>query len=133
MTKIFLIDDDSVALMINSKLIERVLPGTKTVSALNGSDAINCYENWLDETEAIQAHPDLVLLDLNMPIMDGWDFLEEFSKPRFSPFSKTKVVISSSSIDPADLERSKQYPVVVDFIAKPVTMEILEHYKQQYS
>jgi CheY-like chemotaxis protein len=128
LNKIFLVDDDSVAIMINKKLIEKVLPGIETVSALNGSDAIGCYESWLESQETTPAHPNLILLDLNMPIMDGWDFLEEFSKPKFKSFSQTKVVVLSSSIDPLDIERSKQYSMVVDFIAKPVTMEILERY-----
>jgi len=133
LNKIFLIDDDSVALMINAKLIEKVLPGTQTVSALNGSDALDCYESWLENPELTPAPPKLVLLDLNMPIMDGWDFLEEFSKPKFGSFNQTKVVILSSSINPEDLERSRRYSMVVDFIAKPVTMEILDRYRQEYS
>ena len=133
LNKIFLVDDDSVAIMINKKLIEKVLPGTETVSALNGSEAIGYYEKWLDSQEALPAHPNLILLDLNMPIMDGWDFLEEFSKPKFSSFNQTKVVVLSSSVDPQDIERASKYAMVVDFIAKPVTMEILERYSLQYS
>lgn len=65
--------------------------------------------------------------------MDGWDFLEEFSKPKFNSFNQTKVVVLSSSVDPQDIERASKYAMVVDFIAKPVTMEILERYSLQYS
>ncbi|MEQ8534886.1 MAG: response regulator, partial [Imperialibacter sp.] len=70
--------------------------------------------------------PDVILLDINMPVMDGWQFLDEFVK--IKPLIKKKITIYmvSSSIDEADLERAKTYEEVSDFIVKPVKAEDLE-------
>ena len=65
---------------------------------------------------------DLIVLDINMPIMDGWDFLDHFYKEEYTSFFKdTKVIVLSSTIDPADINKSKTYPMVIDFISKPIT------------
>ncbi|HNP33454.1 MAG TPA: response regulator, partial [Flavobacterium sp.] len=79
------------------------------------------------------SYPKLVLLDLNMPVMDGWEFLESFiSKGYQNVFVSTRFIVLSSSIDPYDINRSKTYPVV-GFLSKPVTKEMLENLKPQFS
>lgn len=65
--------------------------------------------------------PDIILLDINMPIIDGWEFLDEFSKLNLS--QNIPVFISTSSINPDDIERSKSYSMVKGFISKPLNKE----------
>ena len=74
--------------------------------------------------------PELVLLDLNMPIMNGWELLDKYLELEFNLiFTKTKFIVLSSTIDPSDIEKSKSYPMVIDFISKPITKDILAELK----
>lgn len=65
--------------------------------------------------------PDVIFLDLNMPVLDGWGFLEEYLllEPKMS--KKIEIYIVSSSISPSELERSQRIPVVTDFLTKPLS------------
>lgn len=129
LNKVLFIDDDSVTFLINRRLMGKILPETEIVHASNGKEAITYYLNLLEYIEGGVSYPELVFLDLNMPVMDGWGFLKEFSKPKFQCFDNTKIVLLSSSVNPYDLERSKGFPKVMDFIAKPVNLELLRLYK----
>jgi CheY-like chemotaxis protein len=127
LNKVLFIDDDAVTLMLNRMLIEKTSFAREMLTAENGKVALDYYKDLLESPEEADSYPRLMFLDLNMPIMDGWEFLEEFTKPAFRQhFEETKIIVLSSSIDPADRERSQRYPMVVDFIRKPVTAEILE-------
>ncbi|MDW3502850.1 response regulator, partial [Escherichia coli] len=76
--------------------------------------------------------PELIFLDLNMPVMGGWEFLDNFIKKEYQEFNtKTKVIVLSSTIDPTDIEKSKTYPIVIDFLSKPITKEMLEDLKDK--
>ncbi|MCO5949972.1 response regulator [Mucilaginibacter sp. RT5R15] len=68
--------------------------------------------------------PEVILLDLNMPVMDGWEFLDEFTK--VPPAKKIIIYIVTSSIDPADVEKAKQYEAISQYIVKPVTVDNLK-------
>lgn len=76
----------------------------------------------LDQLKAIIANdenlPEVILLDLNMPVMDGWEFLDEFTKVPIQ--KKVFIYIVTSSIDPIDLERAKQYEAIKNYIVKPI-------------
>jgi CheY-like chemotaxis protein len=74
--------------------------------------------------------PDLILLDLNMPIMDGWQFLEEFS--RSQPAKKIALYVVSSSIDPVEHRRAASYHVVSNFFIKPLMREDLEKIAEDF-
>ncbi|MDT0555365.1 response regulator [Patiriisocius hiemis] len=87
----------------------------------NGRDALDSLSPLVISGENI---PDVILLDLNMPIMDGWQFLDEFIKIKTN--KKIVIYIVSSSIDPADTEKAKQYQNVSNFIVKPITVDNLK-------
>ena len=69
--------------------------------------------------ESEEGLPEVIFLDLNMPIMDGWEFLDEFGK--LSEEKDIRIYILSSSVDSRDMERAKKYGMVNGFIAKPLT------------
>ena len=73
----------------------------------------------------IESLPDIILLDLSMPIMDGWQFLDEFVKINPKIGKKITVFICSSSISPDDVARAKSINAVSDFIIKPMTKDKL--------
>ena len=94
----------------------------------NGEDALSNLSAIINKDEKI---PDVILLDLNMPIMDGWQFLDEFVK--IEPSQRITIYIVSSSIDPQDINKVQKYKNIRNYIIKPVTLErlteILEDYK----
>jgi CheY-like chemotaxis protein len=123
---ILCIDDDAITLMLCKMVITKASFSKEIATAKNGEEALK-YFNTL-KTDTINK-PQLIFLDLNMPIMGGWEFLDSFSTIEYSDYNKTKVIILSSTIDPEDLEKSKKYPMVIDFLSKPISKEMLEYLK----
>ena len=120
---ILFVDDDPITLMLCKKVISKAAFSNQIITAQNGEEAINLFRNLLDDSE--KTVPELIFLDLNMPIMGGWEFLEEFSKPTFKQFHNIKVIVLSSTIDPEDLEKIKEFPMVMDFLPKPISLSML--------
>jgi CheY-like chemotaxis protein len=98
-------------------------------TAKNGEEAIKYFDTL--KTTDTSKKPQLIFLDLNMPVMDGWEFLDCFSSPAYSEFHDIKVIILSSTIDPEDLKKSKKYSMVIDFFSKPISKEMLEFLKDK--
>jgi CheY-like chemotaxis protein len=117
-----LIDDDDIFVFLTKKAIEQ----TNLVELIkvfgNGLDGIN----FLKENKGnVDALPEIILLDLSMPIMNGWQFLEEFAK--LNPFigKRISIYICSSSISPDDIAKAKTISEVSDYIIKPITKDKL--------
>ena len=112
-------------------VISKSLFSKEIVTAKNGEEALQ-YFNTLKQanTNPHLSKPQLIFLDLNMPVMSGWEFLDSFSTPEYSEFNNTKVIILSSTIDPEDLEKSNKYPMVIDFLSKPISKEMLEYIRE---
>ena len=106
--KILLIDDDSINNFLNEKLLKINYHELAIEICVNAKTALEKLHG--------DYHPDLILLDLNMPGINGWMFLDEFRNYK----KKIPVIILSSSIDPRDRLKSKQYSEVIDFIEKPL-------------
>jgi CheY-like chemotaxis protein len=122
------VDDDPITLMLSKMVLNKASFCNKLVTAKNGEEAILYFENLLITNDN---YPNLIFLDLNMPIMNGWEFLDNFiEKELHLTFKEIKVVILSSSVDPNDIEKSKKYPIVIKFLPKPINKEILENLKE---
>jgi CheY-like chemotaxis protein len=120
--QIVLVDDDEVTNMINEKLIRKVL-NFPVKAYTDAGELLQYFTSCVvDSPEKL---PDVILLDINMPMMDGWEFLEEFEKIPQDARKKCNVVMLTSSIDTSDIEKSKMYSSVTDFISKPLTIEKL--------
>lgn len=117
---IFLVDDDATFVF----LTKRIILSTAIVTNINefgdGQEAIEFLKKNIDHIEVL---PDVILLDLSMPVMDGWEFLEEYVTFDQKIKKKIKLYIVSSSISPHDIERAKHFSVVTDFIIKPIVKE----------
>jgi len=117
-----LVDDDDVFVFLTTRLLDKY----KLVDLIkifdNGYDALVFIKENLGNIEAL---PDIILLDLSMPIMDGWQFLDEYVKINPKIGKKITIFICSSSISPDDVSRAKSINAVSDFIIKPMTKEKL--------
>jgi CheY-like chemotaxis protein len=121
---ILCVDDDPITLMLCKKVITKASFSNNIITAKNGEEAIQYFDSILNkETDKL---PQLVFLDLNMPVMDGWDFLNIFNTPKYSEVN-TKIVVLSSTIDPEDHQKSKNFPMVIDFLSKPISTEMLNY------
>lgn len=123
---ILCVDDDPITLMLCKKVIQKASFSKEVLFANNGQDAISILEKIkLDENN--QKFPEIIFLDLNMPVANGWDFLDYFkNKDSHIFFKNTKVIILSSTIDPSDFSKSKQYEMVTHFLSKPINTDMLE-------
>lgn len=119
--ELFLVDDDKVVNLIHSKVIRKSGAAQKVTAFDNAKAALETLKDLLRTRP--EELPEIILLDINMPDMDGWEFLEEFEQFQLPMQYKCKVIIVSSSVDPRDKERSKKYKTVSDFISKPLTAE----------
>ena len=113
-----LVDDDNVFVFITSKIIKQ----SKMVQNLqvfgNGMDALDFLK---ENPKNLDLLPDIILLDLSMPIMDGWQFLDEYTKLNIK--KPITIYICSSSISPVDLNKAKSINAVSDYIIKPIAKE----------
>ena len=127
------VDDDPITLLLIKKVASKIAFAKEIITAKSGYDAMDYFEKLLPTTLTNQSmYPKIILLDLNMPIMGGWEFLDSFAKKELQVFFKnTRVFILSSSIDPKDIARAKTYPIVIDFISKPITVDKIESLMQQ--
>jgi len=113
---IFLIDDDTVVNYLHAKALSRA--GVINTKAFDKADeALEFFKQ-----EGDTGSKDVIFLDLNMPGMDGWEFLEAFRALPESVTGNYRVLIISSSIDPKDIERSKTFDVHA-FVSKPLTSD----------
>jgi CheY-like chemotaxis protein len=128
--KVLCVDDDTISLTISQLLLKRTGFAEEVNTVIDGSEALEYFEKlFANDPDPIHNAPELILLDINMPVMNGWEFLQAYN-PRFSAkLSHTRIVIFSSTIDPEDFALAKQYPVVMQFISKPLSIENLEELK----
>lgn len=127
LNKILCIDDDPITLMLCKKVISRNKFSKETDTANNGEEALKYYSDITNSDGSEKLLPELIFLDLNMPVMGGWEFLDIFCGTEFNQFNKTPIVVLSSTIDPEDLEKTKKYPMVIDFLPKPISASMLDY------
>lgn len=122
MRSFMLIDDDEIFNFLNKRILE--LSGT--------AGKISIFTSAQQALEWLNAHlekegswPEIILLDIRMPMMDGFEFLDHFIQLPEKNIQKVKVFMLTSSIDERDRSRSRNYPVVYGYYSKPMTPEIL--------
>ncbi|KAA1243652.1 response regulator [Aquimarina sp. RZ0] len=122
---ICIIDDDTIYINLVSKIIEIKKLSENVLVFHNGREALDFFIYSIENTEN-DAIPQVILLDLNMPVMDGWEFLQEFRKIRKQINSNIELYVVSSSIDNRDINRAKSIDVVSDYLTKPIKLDDFE-------
>ncbi len=122
-----LVDDNEIDNLINQKMIEATGLAENIYTHTGARSAIEFLRN-LEKIQGLsdQVLPEVIFLDIDMPLMDGFQFLDEFGKLSNETQEKCKVVILTSSINPQDLDKSKNYDTVRDYLNKPLTQEALD-------
>jgi CheY-like chemotaxis protein len=126
MTKPFIIcivDDDNIYQFTTTRTIQTHKLAKKILLFSDGEEALQFLSDNIGNRETL---PDIIFLDINMPIMDGWQFLEEYImiKPKIG--KKITIYMISSSVDPVDVERAKKINEISDYIVKPINPEMLK-------
>lgn len=119
---LMIIDDDDVFVFLTKKTIGQVKIIEDIKVFDNGLDSINYIK---ENSKKPNLLPEVIFLDLSMPIMDGWQFLEEYILLEPEIEKEINIYVISSSISPEDLKKAKGINVVTDFIVKPTTKEKL--------
>ncbi len=114
--KIVLLDDDPIVNVINEQLLRKYSASKQYIVCRTSKEAID-YINSADPV------PEIVIIDLNIPLVNGFEFLDLFYSKFFNNVS---VYILTSSINPIDLNKSRQYPFVKGYLKKPLTREIVQ-------
>jgi CheY-like chemotaxis protein len=126
--KVYIIDDDEISVYVTSLVIE----------VENFAGQIQSFES-VDEAydalmlESNDSLPEIILLDLNMPVKSGWDFLEMLRPHEKELLNKISIFVLTSSIDDTERKRSEEYNMVHGFLHKPIDQAILEHIRQAYT
>ncbi len=122
---VFLVDDDPINNLINKRLLGKVGVSEKIIEFMEGEDALS----------QIQLEPCekniLIFLDINMPVLNGWEFLEKYIES--FPDRNDKIVILSSSIDFQDRQKANGFEIVSGFLEKPLTLEKIYSQLEKYS
>lgn len=119
-----IIDDDPIFIYGTKRIMKEIEFCENIIVFNNGQEAL---DGIMEISQSAMKIPQVIFLDLNMPIMNGWEFLDEFIKIPNSNLEKTIVYIISSSVDPRDLEKVKDYKQRVNnYILKPITPNDLE-------
>lgn len=121
-----LVDDDPISCFINEKIIEAASLTKHAHLAHNGKEALDFIEGNCKVVYMAPSCPDLIFLDLNMPVMNGFEFLDEFVKLNFTSKPEIKIVILTSSSNPTDIERIQGYNIL-GYLNKPLTVENLQN------
>jgi CheY-like chemotaxis protein len=121
---VYIVNDDDLILLLFKKMLKNIFDIEKCKFFNNPEDAL--YQIQYD-FEVFQQIPRLIILDLYMPQMSGWEFLEKINQKYSNPYIDVKIYTSSIRLE--DIEKIELFPNIIKYISKPITVEILEDLK----
>lgn len=123
---VMLIDDNEIDNLINQKMIEAAVVADNIFTHTSAKSAIEFLRNIERLEVADKVLPDVIFLDIDMPLMDGFQFLDEFEKLGNTIRKKCSIFMLTSSINPQDNARSKKYSSVRQYLNKPLTLDVIQ-------
>ncbi|WP_281502604.1 response regulator [Arenibacter sp. F20364] len=113
-----IVDDDDIYQFTMVKTLKSLRLAENIMTFSDGEEALDFM---LDNLHNDKELPDVIFLDIDMPIMDGFQFMEEYVKLKPSLGKKITIYMVSSSVDPVDIERAKKISEIADYMVKPIT------------
>ncbi|MBX9853506.1 MAG: response regulator [Cytophagaceae bacterium] len=120
---VLLVDDDGVTNFINHRLIKKLNLTDCIQSAINGNEALRYIKDFISKND--QNCPELILLDINMPVLDGFEFLDEFQKLNINNRDRVKIIMLTTSTHQKDVLKIAK-DTKIGYINKPLTEEKLK-------
>lgn len=117
---IAIVDDDAIFQFIAKRLIESINSINKTITFSDGKDAIDFIHFNLNNIDIL---PDIIFLDINMPVMNGWQFLKKYKELNSKIEKKIIIYLLTSSNNPDDLIQAERMNEVTDYLVKPINVE----------
>lgn len=122
--RFILVDDDALTNLLSRKILIKYLNDVEVKDFVNPELALKYIEAEFGQNQS--EGETIIFLDINMPILTGWEFLDKFRTFEAPIKNQINIYMLSSSIDPADVQRAKLNPLVKDFIEKPINKAVLE-------
>jgi CheY-like chemotaxis protein len=118
---IMVVDDDDDYCFVTEMILQQAGAGKKIIKASDGLEALHTLQGLAASGEGL---PAIIFLDLKMPVMDGFEFLEEATTSPKLNLSQTRIFVTTSSVLPKDKDKAACYPIA-GFIPKPLTQEVV--------
>ncbi|WP_339701351.1 response regulator [uncultured Roseivirga sp.] len=129
---ILLIDDDDATNFIHQVIVKKAKITEKIVTTFNGKQALEYLTNSGKYANTENTLPSLIFLDINMPVMDGWEFIRAYQGLPESIKNQVVIVMLTTSYDPDDKEKAQQIHEIAEFDKKPLTFEMLDKIIEKY-
>ncbi|MFY0654114.1 MAG: response regulator [Cyclobacteriaceae bacterium] len=128
--KIWIIDDDEVNNLICTRIINEYDKKIKVKAMTSASEAIGLIKEAVDENS--NGLPDVIFLDINMPLMNGWQFIDEYRKLKDDISKKVNLYMLTSSRFYQDAQLASKYGEVKELFTKPLSFNILDKIESAY-
>jgi len=124
---VLLVDDNESDNFLHERVIEKSGITDHVVIAMNGKEALDYLQakHELNSSTNTEPSPELILLDINMPVMDGWEFLEAYQKIQEVQTGKTEIIILTTSLNPSDKTKADEILSPGRYYNKPLTLPMI--------
>lgn len=129
LNSILLVDDDNDCNFFHQRLIKKMEYAETVYVANNGKEAIDFLQSTINGEHP---HPDIIFLDINMPVMNGWEFIKEYQKLNENQKAKVMLIMLTTSLNPDDEEQAKNYQDIKGYKNKYLNKESMEEIIEEF-
>ena len=128
-SKVMVVDDNKMDNLLVGMVLKTINYSLEIISFHNPKEALNYLKGFEEQTDSLP--PEVIFLDINMPLMNGFELLDELKKLKHNKIDNCKIYMLSSSDEPEDIEKANSYPNVIKYLKKPLDREELLNIKPE--